>query len=449
MSAKDRVSTAAEATAASVRQVRPLTLPENSAVSAEAPNKHRGRNVARGNGTFMKLKDIWLIPLGAAAVVAMVAVTLVTLRHMEAQGPAPAGSSGAPVSSASKAAAIAAIPRYYAIAYPGKEGHDGRAAIIVTVGDSHTGKAFATVATPAFAATMGGNSTAGVSATADDRSFVVGTRNLDGGIAYYLVRIAPGTKQAATIEKLPVPLVDPGILLSFAVSPDGKELAALSYRGNGTTLQVYSTESGAVLRTWTAAAWEDQAYSGLESSVSWTADGRQVAFSTAQATGRTASIGTAKFPVKALTEHLLSTTAPSGDLAAASKVVLSAPSSCSSLLLTPDGGTVVCATQANYPSFERGSAASTDCGTNEPMFVAYSAATGKRLRVLYQYTGACDEAVFTVLWTDNSARHVIGETQTSLKGNPFTNRYGVAVAGNFTKFQVVPPLSEWNSGPAF
>ena len=141
MSAKDRVSTAAEATAASVRQVRPLTLPENSAVSAEAPNKHRGRNVARGNGTFMKLKDIWLIPLGAAAVVAMVAVTLVTLRHMEAQGPAPAGSSGAPVTSASKAAAIAAIPRYYAIAYPGKEGHDGRAAVVVTVGDARTGKA--------------------------------------------------------------------------------------------------------------------------------------------------------------------------------------------------------------------------------------------------------------------------------------------------------------------
>ena len=220
MSAKDRVSTAAEATAASVRQVRPLTLPENSAVSAEAPSKHRGRNAFRESGTLMRLKDIWLIPLGAAAVVAMVAVTLVTLRHMEAQGPASAGSNAGPVSSADKAAAIAAIPRYYAIAYPGKEGHDGKAAIVVTVGDSHTGKTFATVATPAFSVTMGGNSTVGVSATADDRSFVVGTRNLDGGIAYYVARIAPGTKQAATIEKLPVPLADPGILLGFAVSPD-------------------------------------------------------------------------------------------------------------------------------------------------------------------------------------------------------------------------------------
>ena len=451
MSAKDRVSTAAEATAASVRQVRPLALPDSSEASAE-PREHRRRNAFRESGTLMKLKDFWLIPLGAAAVVAMVAVTLVTFRHMEAQGSAPAGSNAAPVSSASKAAAIAAIPRYYAIAYPGKEGHDGKAAVVVTVGDSHTGKAVATVATPPFFVTMGGNSTVGVSATADDRSFVVGTRNMTGGIAYYLVRIAPGTKQAATIEKLPVPLVDPGILLGFAVSPDGKELAALSYRGNGTTLQIYSTASGAVLRTWTAAAWKDQAYGGLETSVSWTADGGQVAFTTTQATGRTVSIGqtgsgfTGKFPVYALTEHLLSTTAPSGDLAAASKVVLSAPSSCSSLLLTPDGGTVVCATQVN----ELGSTAPTNCAKNEPMFVAYSAATGKRLRVLYQDTGACDSADYTVLWADNSAQHVIGETQTTLRGNPqYINRYGVAAAGNFIKFQVVPPLSQWNSGPAF
>jgi hypothetical protein len=84
------------------------------------------------------------------------------------------------------------------------------------------------------------------------------------------------------------------------------------------------------------------------------------------------------------------------------------------------------------------------------MFIAYSAATGKRLRVLYQYTGDCQSADYTVLWADNSAQHVIGETQTQLQGNPqYVDRYGVAAAGNFIKFQVVPPLSQWNSGPAF
>ena len=47
MSAKDRVSTAAEATAASVREIRPLTLPDDSTV-----RERRGRNGARATGTL-------------------------------------------------------------------------------------------------------------------------------------------------------------------------------------------------------------------------------------------------------------------------------------------------------------------------------------------------------------------------------------------------------------
>jgi hypothetical protein len=58
------------------------------------------------------------------------------------------------------------------------------------------------------------------------------------------------------------------------------------------------------------------------------------------------------------------------------------------------------------------------CGKNGPMFVAYSAATGKRLRVLYNYTGACSSAVDIVLWSDVSARHVIGEALTTIQLNP-------------------------------
>jgi hypothetical protein len=83
------------------------------------------------------------------------------------------------------------------------------------------------------------------------------------------------------------------------------------------------------------------------------------------------------------------------------------------------------------------------------MFAAYSAATGKLLRVLYQYTGACDEGVDTVLWSDDSARHVIGEQILSQR-NPLqhTDRYGVAAAGKFTKFPVAQH-GQWYSGPAF
>jgi hypothetical protein len=38
----------------------------------------------------------------------------------------------------------------------------------------------------------------GVSAAADDRTFVVGRRDSWGNVDYFLVRVTPGAKQAAT-----------------------------------------------------------------------------------------------------------------------------------------------------------------------------------------------------------------------------------------------------------
>jgi RNA polymerase sigma factor (sigma-70 family) len=74
----------------------------------------------------------------------------------------------------------------------------------------------------------------------------------------------------------------------------------------------------------------------------------------------------------------------------------------------------------------------------------------QRLRVLYQYTGTCYYGVDTVLWSDNSARHVIGESLTVIQGNPSQHfdRYGVAAGGKFAKFQVAQH-GQWYSGPAF
>jgi len=440
MSAKHRVTTATEATAASVRQIRPLTLPDTSADSAEL-REHRDRNVPRVSGTLGKIKETWLIPLGAAAVVALLAVTLVVVRHTAGSSPeSTTNGTAAGTNAGSDPAALAAIPRYYAIANEGPVSHEGLAAIDVTVGDVHTGKAIATVALPAVGVTVGDNSAVGVSVAADDRTFLIGRKNIYGGVTYFLVRIAPGTKHVATVEQLHIPEVALGVLLGFAISPDGKELAVLSVRGNGTTLRTYSVKSGATLRTWIAGTWHNQSNGAvLQTGVSWTADSRNVAFSRVATTGRTPSYD------GALEERLISASAPSGDLAAASTAMLTAPRNCSSLLLTPDGGTVVCATQANYG----GPAPATDCGKDGPMFVSYSASTGKRLRVLYQYTGPCDEAVDSVLWTDNSARHVIGEQYLFQRNPPtVTDRWGVAAAGKFTKFPVAQH-GQWYSGPGF
>jgi hypothetical protein len=259
---------------------------------------------------------------------------------------------------------------------------------------------------------------------------------------YFLVRIAPGTKQVATVTRLPFVLVNPGAELGFAVSPDGKKMAVLTARGSGTTLRIYSLTSGTVVRTWTAARWQYHGDGPWATRVSWTADSRSVAFSTVLTSSAYAPAHSE------LTERLIGATKPSGDLAAASKAVIKAPTNCTSILLTPDGGTVVCATQAN---FYRYAAPPPGCGGKHgPMFVAYSAATGKLLRVLYQYPGPCVGALDTVLWSDNSARHVIGEAQTDFGGNPpvVTDRYGVAAGGKFVKFPVAKH-GQWYGGPAF
>jgi hypothetical protein len=258
------------------------------------------------------------------------------------------------------------------------------------------------------------------------------------------VHVSPGAKQAATVKQLPVPDLSVGNLLGFAVSPDGTQLAVLSVRGNGTTLGIYSVTTGAALRTWIASGWQYQG-GELTTGVSWTADGRQVAFSTVVTTRQYTDANSA------LEELLISVTAPSGNLATTSKVMLKAPSGCTSLLLTPDGGTVVCATQKTSTIVSSAAGPRlvkpADCGKTGPMYVAYSAVTGKRLRVLYEYTGTCAEASETVLWADASAQHVIGE-QEVLNPDAHYDRYAVITPGTFTKFPVLP-LGQWSSGPAF
>ena len=437
MSAKDRVNSATRATAAAVGQIRPLALPESCPVST-GRRRHRGRN--RVSRAIRGANGSWLIPLGAAAVVVVLAVSLVIVRQAMAPSPAPAANA---TSVPADPAAIQAIPQYYAIANEGPVSHDERATINVTVGDVRTGKAVANVALPAVFTLAGTNSAVGVSAAGDDRTFVVGRRNTYGGITFFQVHVTPGAKQVAEVKQLPVPDLSVGNLLGFAVSPDGTQLAVMSVRGNGTTLGIYSVKTGAVLRTWIASGWQYQGAGELTTGVSWTADGRQVAFSTV--------VTTQKYANSALEELLISVTARSGNLATTSKVMLKAPSGCTSLLLTPDGGTVVCATQktstivssATGPRLVKPA----DCGKTGPMYVAYSAVTGKRLRVLYAYTGTCDEASETVLWADASAQLVIGE-QEVLDADSHYDRYAVIAPGTFTKFPVLP-LGQWSSGPAF
>ncbi len=84
------------------------------------------------------------------------------------------------------------------------------------------------------------------------------------------------------------------------------------------------------------------------------------------------------------------------------------------------------------------------------MFVSYSVATGKQAGIAYRYSGACSSAAFTVLWADDSARHVIGESQVAPVGD------GISITGQPawpppgpSPSSPVPPLGQWSTQPAW
>jgi hypothetical protein len=69
-----------------------------------------------------------------------------------------------------------------------------------------------------------------------------------------------------------------------------------------------------------------------------------------------------------------------------------------------------------------------------PAFVTYSGATGKRLKVLYEYPGQCLEAQATPVWTDSTGSHVIAFLLLSEKGvkTSASDRFGLVADGHFT-----------------
>jgi hypothetical protein len=420
VSIENRVRTATRAGATLVRDIGPLPAPDRVRFRRRpAPAARRWRS--------------WGIPLAAAAAVVLVALSLVAVRQFGAKAP----STGGPVPTAPTT-----VPRYYvALDAAGTEvdGYTGTGNLIV--GDDLTGNAIATVTPPhglQFEEVRGASNDQTFIVQAVPKPTVPATDQLPD--TWYLLRIAPGTIHPYKLTKLPIKLPDSsGGSIGFALSPDGRELAVESVveqssSGGTVTLALYSVSSGAELHAWTSSKFTPGLAGGT---LSWLSSGRQLAFTDVPpGAGQLIQLRT------------LDVTRSGTDLMTASRVELtlksrdSSPSNCYSMHLTPDGGTVICGTQ--YAFVDGGPGTNAGCANGGLEFTAYSVRTGKPVRVLYQYRGACHNGISRVLWMNASGTEIIGSTQIDIanEGGKHAGQVGVITDGHIRLLKLpksVPP----------
>jgi hypothetical protein len=424
MSIEDRIRTATLAGATLVRDIGPMVAQEPARL------RRRPAPAPRRWGS-------WGIPLAAAAAVVLVAVGLVAVRQFgtsaPATGPATNGSA-------------TTVPRYYVVLDTTQtqvNGYTGTGNLIV--GDDHTDKVIATVTPPhglEFDRVQGGS---------DDRTFVVQASSKKdlgtGSETWYLLRIAPGTAHSYQLTKLSIKL--PGSSSgdsAFALSPDQRELAIESIGDESSTrdtdrIALYSVSSGAELRAWTASKFTPGSAAG---GLSWLSSGRQLAFTDIP-----------PGPGQLLQLRTLDVTGLGTDLRTASRAVLTlrstdaSPSSCFSMRLSPDGGTVVCGTQ--YALVDGGPGTNAGCANGGLVFTAYSVRTGKPVRVLYQNPGPCHNGLNEVLWMNASGTEIIGATVIDLanQGGKQVIQIGVIAGGHIRPLRVPKSVPQFYVTSAF
>jgi hypothetical protein len=420
---EERLRATTEAVTETMRPVRPLDLQPDAAAARARAERRLPRQPRRWPG--------WLIPLAAAMAVIAVAATLVTVRGLTARGPGPGSAPASPPAATSSAS----VPRYYVEIGP--IGRDGRPTQTAVLADTRTGKQLATFSPPPdhfFSYTA---------AAADDNTFVLLASPSFGvprskaaqlASVWYVLRLPSGAPQRARLTRVPVAALSADTAaLGLAVSPDGRTLAVLlqviSHVGSKKTLvyhlavRTYSLATGQALRTWSDPAGPLSPTGPGTFNVSWLDDGRTIAFAAAT---RTVPEGI----------RFLDTTKPGTSLTADSRPVFSASASraCSTMLLTPDGKAVICGTYAPDNAA---------CAAGQLEVTAYSVATGKLERVLYQYRGGCQPGGSAqVIWAP-SGTLAIGAT---FVGSAQHNVVGLMAPGKFTALPFPSNGADYDAG---
>jgi hypothetical protein len=416
---EDRIRAAARAVAETVApdSVAPLQLP------AEHP---------RGDGWRRR----WLVPAAAAAAVVVIAVTAVTVgpaTRTRAPAIAPAATAPGPMLPGPSLASYVSsgmIPPYFvAVAFTGKAAQSPAVAV---VHDTVSGHALATIRP-----SIRGGTIVGVSAAGDDRTFVLDeqswvkpkypfpTAGYPGPHSFYLLRLSSAGR-VSSLGRLRVTVPVTQVLSAFALSPDGQRLALAVKPKKGparTDLEVVMLSTGSK-RVWSA---NGIFRSGAADSrgLSWTADGRELAFE-----WQANNVG--MFP--GVEARLLSLTSAGGDLLAASRRVIATtrqfkPSGSTfqvtdaenEPVVTPDGSAIV----TNSVYFQVKTKYSGKAWNGRYGFAEYSTRTGKLVRILGYWKIKPAGYFFTqVLWSSPSGRVLIAIIPDGrmgvINGNEFT-----------------------------
>jgi hypothetical protein len=439
---EDRLRATTEAVTASMRPLRPLDLKQGEA-GAQAPT--RKAPARRGPAREPRHWPGWLIPVAAAAAVIAVAATLVAVRSLSGAG---SGTRSTPAST-STGALSNGIPRYYVSLKDAGTSPKGAVERNAFLADTSAGRQLAVFKPPSDATFTDAEG------SSDGRTFVLEAVAGPGFGAlgdvrlvtkpstriFYVLRLTPDAAKQARLTRIPIafPTTSTEDILGVAVSPDGRTLAVLYLPGSGitkhpltglVTLRTYSIATGQVLRTWPEPAASTASEAGPLSNLTWLDDGRTIAFVEETDTHRYV--------------RTLDTTRPGSNLIADSRA-FSAPtgSACLSAQPTADGKSVICGTVSTILSPAAASAPSPvpACSKGGVELAAYSLATGKLERVLYQYQESCNEGSALVVWAKSSTLAIAAIVVTAVAApHPQTSTMVAAAPDKSTTL----PITTWN-----
>jgi hypothetical protein len=428
---EDKIRDTLRSEAARLGEVRPLQLPPMAAA-------HELRAVPRT--PRVRWLRAWMGPAVAAAVVVLVAGTLVTLKALRNEA-APLASS-TPVASSSPIAgpssAAGATPRYY-VAFGWARIPDSWAII---VGDEQAGKTIATFPLP-----KGGTLYSGAaSGAADDRTFVASadsSRGAAGSPTWYLVRIFPGAADPVRITKLHIKFPTGEGVRGIALSGDGTELAVVAMPNNASfsagvplTLQFYSVATGRLQHSWPAGARATAGNPEPIADLSWVGDST-VGFAVTYAPEVSEEVRTLDISKTGASLLADSRLVWSQYVPPAPRGTRNPPHACDTPFLTGNGQAVVCGNSTYSPGDKRLSA----------LWLAYPLATPTRPRVIGGVTEPREVSSFngpiSVDWTNPSGTEMIGSWNPAV-ATEVTNDEGVIGNGKVKPFRHVPgPIVVW------